>query len=79
MVVVYSAVWCAFCHAVKDYLEKLGVEYEERDVEKNRMFLQESVDKSGQMGIPVIDIKGKIIVGFNRPAINEALKAEKLV
>lgn len=79
MVEVYSAVWCAFCHAAKDYLDKLGVKYTDKDVETDPKFMQESVQKSGQMGIPVIDINGTIIVGFNRPAIDEALKKQKLV
>ncbi len=76
MVIVYSAAWCAFCHAVKDYFDKLGVTYEDRDVEKDPKYMKECVDKSGQMGIPVVDIDGTIIVGFNRPAIDAALLAK---
>lgn len=74
MVIVYSAVWCAFCHGVKQYLDKLGVKYEERDVEKNPNHANEAVSKSGQMGIPVVDIDGEIIIGFDRPKIDAALK-----
>ena len=79
MVEVYSADWCAFCHAAKQYFDKLGVKYTDKNVEHDPQFLNESVQKSGQMGIPVIDIDGTIIVGFNRPAIDEALKSHKLV
>ncbi len=79
MVEVYSADWCAFCHTAMQYFDKLGVKYTEKNVEESPQFLNESVQKSGQMGIPVIDINGTIIVGFNRPAIDEALKANKLV
>lgn len=79
MVTVYSAVWCGFCHAAKDYMTKLGVKFEDKDVEKDPAAMHESVNKSGQMGIPVIDINGTIIVGFNRPAIDQALKSNKLV
>ncbi|MGZ6004677.1 MAG: glutaredoxin family protein [Candidatus Saccharimonadales bacterium] len=79
MVIVYSADWCAFCHASKQYLDKLGVKYEERNVEKDIKFAQEAVSKSGQMGIPVIDIDGAVIVGFNRPAIDHILKEKKLL
>ncbi len=75
MVTVYSAVWCAFCHAAKDYFDKLGVKYEVKDVETNPQFMKESMDKSGQMGIPVIDIDGTIIIGFDRPKIDAALLA----
>jgi glutaredoxin-like YruB-family protein len=73
MVIVYSADWCAFCHAAKQYFDKLGVTYEERNVEEKPEYMQESVQKSGQMGIPVIDIDGEIIVGFDRPRIDAAI------
>ena len=74
-VTIYSADWCAFCHMAKDYLTKQGVPFEVKDVEHNMQYADESVQKSGQMGIPVIDIDGKIIVGFDRPRIDAALKA----
>lgn len=73
-IIVYSANWCAFCHAARAYFDKLGVGYEVRDVEANPEFAAESVTKSGQRGIPVIDIDGKIIVGFDRPQIDAALQ-----
>lgn len=79
MVQIYSAVWCAFCHAAKDYLHKKGVKYEDFDVEKDPVKMHESIQKSGQMGIPVIDINGTIIVGFDRPRIDAALKTANLV
>jgi glutaredoxin 3 len=77
--IIYSATWCAFCHAAKQYLDKLGVTYEDRDIEANHDYATESVEKSGQMGIPVIDIAGTIIVGFDRPKIDASLKAHNLV
>lgn len=73
MITIYSASWCGFCHMAKDYLDKKGIEYTDLDVEHDPEALKASVDKSGQRGIPVIDIDGTIIVGFNRPAIDEAL------
>jgi len=75
MVTVYSATWCAFCHAAKQYFDKLGVKYEDKDVEKDMKNAQESVEKSGQMGIPVIDIDGQIILVFNKAQIDAALAA----
>jgi glutaredoxin 3 len=78
-VTIYSADWCAFCHAAKEYLDKLGVTYTVKDVEKDPAFAQESVEKSNQMGIPVLDIDGQIIVGFDRPKIDAALRDKKLV
>lgn len=77
-VTVYSATWCAFCHAVKDYFDKLGVKYTDKDVEKDPQAGLEAVTKSEQRGIPVIDIAGDIIVGFDRPKIDAALKAHGL-
>ncbi len=75
-VIVYGAEWCAFCHVAMDYFDKKGVKYEYRDVDSNREWLQESVDKSGQTGIPVLDFGGdKIVVGFDRPHIDAALDA----
>lgn len=74
-VTIYSADWCAFCHAAKDYLTKLGVTYEEKNVEEKLEYANEAVQKSGQMGIPVLDIDGQIIIGFDRPRIDTALKA----
>ena len=76
---VYSADWCAFCHAAKDYLTKLGVAFTEKNVEEKQEFAEEAVKKSGQMGIPVLDIDGEIIIGFDRPKIDAALKSKKLV
>ncbi len=77
--IIYSANWCAFCHAAKQYLDKLGVKYEVRDIESHHVYATEAVEKSGQMGIPVIDIDGTIIVGFDRPKIDASLSANKLV
>lgn len=78
-ITVYSAVWCAYCHAAKNYFDQHNVKYVEKDVEKEPAAGMEAVEKSGQRGIPVIDIAGEIIVGFDRPRIDAALKAHGLV
>ncbi|HUD06130.1 MAG TPA: glutaredoxin domain-containing protein [Candidatus Saccharimonadales bacterium] len=78
-VTIYSAPWCAFCHAAKDYLDKLGVKYVDKDVDSDKEIAKESMEKSGQAAIPVLDIGGTIIVGFDRAGIDEALKANKLL
>lgn len=72
-ITVYGAEWCAFCHTAMQYLDKQGKKYEYRDIDANHDWLDESVSKSGQTGIPVIDINGTIIVGFDRPKIDAAL------
>jgi glutaredoxin 3 len=79
MITVYSADWCAFCHAVKRYFDDLGVSYTDKNIEKDPAYAQESVDKSDQTGIPVIDINGQIIVGFDRPKIDKALSDNNLL
>ncbi len=76
---VYSADWCAFCHATMDYFKKIGVKFDEKNVEEKQEYMEEAIKKSGQTGIPVIDIGGTIIVGFDRPKIDAALKEKKLI
>lgn len=78
-ITIYSATWCAFCHAAKDYLDRANISYTDKDVDHDPNAAMESVTKSGQRGIPVIDIDGDIIVGFDRPAIDEALKKHNIV
>jgi len=72
-VIVYGAEWCGFCHVAMHYFDKIGQKYEYRNVDLNQKWLMEAVNKSGQMGIPVLDIDGQIIVGFDRPKIDIAL------
>lgn len=72
--IIYSTITCPFCKMAKQYFKDNGVEYDEKDVTNDAALQQEMIDKSGQFAVPVIDIGGKIIVGFNKPAIDEALK-----
>ena len=72
-VIVYSTPICPWCHRVKEYLESLNVEFEDIDVSTDQAKAAEMVQKSGQMGVPVIDINGTIIVGFDQKAIDDAL------
>ena len=59
---------------VKEFLKEKKVEFEDIDVNSDREKAQEMVEKSGQMGVPVIDIDGEMIVGFDKPKIEETLK-----
>lgn len=70
---IYSTPTCPYCVMAKDYFKKLGVEYQDFDVSVDEKAREELVAKSHQMGVPVIDINGTIIVGFNRPEIDKAL------
>lgn len=74
-VTIYSASWCGFCHVAKEYLDKKGVKYTDKDVDSDRAIAEESMKISGQTGIPVLNINGQIIVGFDRPRIDAALAA----
>lgn len=78
-IIVYGAEWCAFCHEAMHYFDKLGVKYVYKNVDMDVQALRETVEKSGQTGIPVLDIDGAIVVGFNRPAIDQALHKAKLI
>jgi glutaredoxin 3 len=61
---VYSTPTCHYCVLSKEYLDNKGVEYENIDVSADRVKAMEMVQKSGQMGVPVVDIDGTILVGF---------------
>jgi len=74
MIKVYSTPTCPYCVTLKKYLKEKGVEFADIDVSVNEKELQEMIDKSGQMGVPVVDINGQIIVGFNRDKIAETLR-----
>lgn len=71
---VYSTQTCPWCIKVKDYLNDKGVTFEEVDVSQDREAAMEMVQKSGQRGVPVVDINGTIIVGFDQKAIDELIK-----
>ncbi|MCK5451395.1 MAG: NrdH-redoxin [Candidatus Omnitrophica bacterium] len=70
---VYSSPACAYCVRAKQFLKDNSVEFEEIDVSLNPDAAREIVEKSGQMGVPVIDIEGEIIVGFDKGEIEKAL------
>jgi len=73
-VIVYSTQSCPYCHMVKDFLKEKGIDFEDVDVSVDHKRAEEMIEKSGQMGVPVIDIDGRIIIGFNKPKIEEALE-----
>lgn len=74
MVKVYSTPTCPYCTMAKNFLRENGVKFTDIDVSVNKAAAAEMVKISGQMGVPVIDIDGKLIVGFNREAIKRSLK-----
>lgn len=70
---LYTTPTCAYCRKTKDYLRQRKVSFQEHNVATNRSKADEMVRKSGQMGVPVLDVNGKIIVGFNQAEIERAL------
>ena len=73
---VYSTTTCPWCHKAKEFLDELGVEYEDINVAEDQEAAQEMVEKSGQRGVPVVMIGDEVIVGFNPDAIKQALGME---
>jgi glutaredoxin-like YruB-family protein len=73
---VYSTPTCPWCKKVKEYLNSKNAEFTDIDVSKNHDAVHEMVEKSGQMGVPQIEINGKMIVGFDQAALDEALKSD---
>ncbi|MCI5726749.1 MAG: glutathione S-transferase N-terminal domain-containing protein [Clostridium sp.] len=74
MVKVYSTDTCMWCTKVKQYLNQLNVDFEDLNVGENINYQEEMIKKSHQTGVPVLDINGTIIIGFNKEAIDNALK-----
>jgi glutaredoxin-like YruB-family protein len=72
-VTVYSTSSCPWCVKAKEYLKEKGVAYEDVDVAEDETARNAMIEKSGQMGVPVLDVHGTIIVGFDQDAIDKAL------
>jgi len=77
MITVYSTPTCAFCHAVKQYFKSKNISFEEKDLTLDHDAAKWVYDNTGQLAVPVIDINGTVIVGFNKPAIDDALEKTK--
>lgn len=73
MIKVYSTPTCVYCKTLKAYLQKNGKEFEDIDISKDEKQLQEMIKKSGQMGVPVVEIEGEIITGFDKQKIDKLL------
>ena len=72
-VIVYSTPTCPYCHAAKEFLKENKIGYKDIDVSKDQEAAQQMIEKSGQMGVPVLDVNGTIIVGYDKAAIKKAL------
>lgn len=72
-IIIYSTENCKFCNMLKDYLKEKGFEYEAVDVGKDPEQAAIAKAKSGQLGVPVSDINGNIVIGFDQEAVDELL------
>lgn len=72
-VVIYTSPTCPFCELIKSLLNKLGIDYIERDITDDMRAAAEMYLKSGQIGTPVLEINGKIIIGYKIDEVLDAL------
>ncbi len=72
-ITVYTTPSCPYCAKAKNYFRQLGVNFTEIDVSKNLRKAEELVRKTGQMGVPVIEIGNQIVIGFDKEKIDRIL------
>ena len=70
-ITIYSTPTCGYCKMAKEYLASKNIPYTEVDVSTDRAKQEAMIAKSGQYGVPVIDVDGKVIVGFDKNKLNE--------
>ncbi len=73
-VAVYTTPSCSYCRMVKDWLKQRNVRFDEYNVASDPRRAEEMVRKSGQMGVPVTDVNGRVIIGFNTGELERALR-----
>ncbi len=72
-VIIFTTPTCTYCNAAKRYFREKGIRFKDVDVSRDSAAARDMVKRSGQMGVPVIDINGKVVVGFDRPKIEKYL------
>jgi mycoredoxin len=79
-ITIYSTSWCAFCHTEAQWLDHLGIPYVKKDIEEDKAAYDELMSKNGgdYSGVPVTDVAGDIILGFDRPKLLESIKKHNL-
>ena len=73
-VALYTTPTCSYCRMAKQWLKENRVPFKEFDVSKDPRRADEMLRRTGQMGVPVVEVHGKFIVGFNKPEIEKALR-----
>ncbi len=77
MVKVYTTSFCPYCVTLKEFLKEHNVEFEDINVAEDSEAREEMIKKSGQMGVPVVEIEGQIVVGFDKERICKLLKIKE--
>lgn len=72
-VTIYTTPACVYCKATKAFFQEKNVQYIEKDVVTDEKARDEMIQRSGQMGVPVIDIDGKLVIGFDKAKLSELL------
>lgn len=70
---IYTTPFCVYCKKAKEFFEGFGFKYEEIDASKDNLVVNEIIQKTGQMAVPVIEINNQVIVGFNESQIKKLL------
>ena len=74
---IYSTPVCPYCSTLKEFLKERNIKFEDIDVSKDKSGRDDMIKKSGQMGVPVVDIDGQIIVGFDKEKICQLLNIKE--
>ena len=73
MVNIYTTPTCVYCQMAKEFFKENNVSYQEHDVSSDAKAREEMINKSNQMGVPVIDVEGEIVIGFDKERLSELL------
>jgi glutaredoxin 3 len=77
MVRLFVTPGCAYCFTLKEFLKEHNIKFEEVDVSKNKKAREEMIERTGKMEVPVVEIDGQIIVGFDKEKISKILKIKE--
>ena len=72
-VTIYTTNVCPWCHKAKDFFDENGIKYSEKNVQQNREYQAELLEKSGQLGVPVIIVDDETVIGFNKERLKKIL------
>lgn len=72
-IIIYTTPTCPYCKMAKEFFTQNRIAYQEKNVMADPRAREEMVEKSGQLGVPVIDVDGRIVIGFDRPALSDLL------